>query len=192
MKNTKTDKKSKVFTVIGLIVSTILFLSAAGVTVSAYKAKKEGKTPVFFGYFFSIVVSGSMEPEIPVGSLLAVKAADIETVETGDNIVFTGLSGDIAGEKVVHEVIEKGYDEEGIYFITKGKSNALPDSDKVRESNFIGIEAWHSAAAGKIFGYVMRIETLLLLAVLFITVPVAVKQIKKLRAAIKDNEKSNA
>lgn len=184
--------KNKVFTVIGLILSAILFLSAAIVAVSAIKAKKEGKTPTFFGYFFSIVATGSMEPDIPVGSLLVVKTVDIETVEAGTNVVFTALSGVAEGEKIVHEVIEKGYDDEGVYFITKGKNNALPDSDKVRENNFIGIEAWHSATLGKIFGYLMRLETLLFLAVIAIIITVAVHQTKKLFALIKENKEESA
>lgn len=182
----KSNKKA--FTIIGFIVAAILFLMAAGVSVSAIKAKKEGRVPTFFGYFFSIVATGSMEPEIPVGSFLVVKSTDVETVEVGDNVVFRALSGSAAGEKIVHEVIEKGYDRDGIYFITKGKSNATPDSDKVRESNFIGIEIYHSAALGKILGNILRLETLIFFAVLIITVVITVKQIKKLYILTKENK----
>lgn len=88
----------------------------------------------------------------------------------------------------MHEVIEKGYDRDGIYFITQGKSNALPDSDKVRGSNFIGIEIYHSAALGKILGNILQLETLILFAVLIITVVFSVKQIKKLYILTKENK----
>ena len=192
-KTSSEQSPKKIRSAISFAISAILFIVALVVFFLALQAKKENRPITVFGRFFSIVVTDSMEPEIKVGDLIVVKITDMNEVKVGDNAVFINLSDEkIKGERVVHEVIEIGTDEKGLYFITKGKSNALPDSDKVRESNFIGIEAWHSAAAGKIFGYVMRIETLLLLAVLFITVPVAVRQIKKLRAAIKDNEKSNA
>lgn len=192
MKDNHNGQKSKVITVIGVIISAILFLSAALVCFSAFKAKKEGRSPTFFGYSFSIVATGSMEPEIPVGSLLIVKSAVIETVEVGDNIVFIALGGSVAGERVVHEVIVKGYDEQGLYFITKGKNNALPDVDKVRESNFVGKDAGHSVFLGKTVSLFMRIETLLCLAVIVIALFVAVKQIKKIHNLSKQKEDKSA
>ena len=70
-----------------------------------------------------IVLSGSMEPKIPVGSLVMVNSNDKETQE-GDVITYT-LTGD--GDKAVyvtHRVID--IDPKGS-ILTKGDKNTNPD-----------------------------------------------------------------
>jgi len=44
--------------------------------------------PSIFGIKAYIVTSGSMEPELPVGSLIYVKSTDKEILEIGDSITF--------------------------------------------------------------------------------------------------------
>ena len=46
--------------------------------------------PRLFGFQTYAIVSGSMEPEIPVGSIVYAKAAEPEAVTPGDIIVFYG------------------------------------------------------------------------------------------------------
>ena len=71
----------------------------------------------------------SMEPTLGAGSnaiqLIPQSEADIDL---GDIVSYeTKEHGTI-----IHRVIEKGYDEEGVYFILKGDNNEKPDPLKVR------------------------------------------------------------
>ena len=50
-------------------------------------------------------------------------------IEVGDIISY---HGDYFKGVVIHRVIEKGVDDEGIYFILKGDNNQEPDPGKVR------------------------------------------------------------
>ena len=185
---TKTDRAKRakrVLSVVGFAAALILFATALFVFFSTMSAKRENRPPTFFGYSFSIVVTGSMEPEIRVGELLAVKPVEMDEIEVGQDIVFVSLSGAIAGERVVHRVVEKGTDDEGIYFRTEGINNhGIADTDKVHAANFVGLAAGHSMFWGRILGFFSHTETMLWLLLLLIVIPFAVKQIAKIvRAA---------
>ncbi|MBQ9486035.1 MAG: signal peptidase I [Clostridia bacterium] len=180
------ERNKKAVSIVGFTVSAILFLIAIAVFGVSVRAKRENRAPTFFGYSFSIVVTNSMEPEIKVGELLVVKDADISDVKVGDYAVFTSLSEPIKGERVVHEVIAIDTDENGLYLTTKGINNPTQDAEPVRESNFIGKSAMHSAFLGAVFGFFTRIESAMLIAVLIILIPFIVKQVKKIIAIAKN------
>ena len=72
--------------------------------------------PQFMGYDIYNVVSGSMEPAIPIGSIIYVKEIDPADVNKGDVIVFN--SGDSV---VMHRVKEN--DVINGTFTTKGDAN---------------------------------------------------------------------
>lgn len=78
----------------------------------------------------AIVLSGSMEPEIPTGSLCWINTkADIDQIQEGDILAFT--SGTMS---VTHRVI--AVTEEG--FQTKGDANDTPDLGLVPKQNVTG------------------------------------------------------
>ena len=72
------------------------------------------------------VLSGSMEPTYPVGSLIYVKATDPQDVEVGQPITFV-LNEDLV--VATHRVIE--IDEENQHFYTKGDANEAADGQPV-------------------------------------------------------------
>lgn len=49
--------------------------------------------PRLFGYAPYAVLSGSMEPEYPVGSLIYVTATDPKTIQPGDDVTFLTTDG---------------------------------------------------------------------------------------------------
>ena len=63
------------------------------------------------------VISGSMEPEYPVGSLIYVKSADPSEVKVGDVITFVLPNGTPATHRVI------SIDEENQRFYTRGDAN---------------------------------------------------------------------
>ena len=97
--------------------------------------------PRLMGYEIYEVVSGSMEPEIPVGSVIYVKAADADTIREGDVIAF-GKDGSV----VTHRVEENRYVEGE--FITKGDANREEDMEPVRYDSLIGRVECHIPVLG--------------------------------------------
>lgn len=111
--------------------------------------------PRLLGYEVYVVVSGSMEPAIPVGSAIYVEAAVPEEVAEGDVIAFYN-----EGAVITHRVLENRFVSGE--FITKGDANAEPDMHPVAYGSLIGrmalsipfmgsVMAVCSGTAGKIY-----------------------------------------
>lgn len=98
-------------------------------------------------FFFHIkpvvVVSGSMEPEIPVGSLVFIDQRD-QSVDPGDVIAYR--IGDTMDTIIVHRVVDQNND--GMY-ITKGDSNDTADPASVTKQQIVGKEIFCVPKAGK-------------------------------------------
>lgn len=90
--------------------------------------------PRVFGYHIYSVISGSMEPAIPVGSMVYIKNEAPEDMKKDDVIAFYGAkdSNAIITHRVVENRVVMGE------FITKGDANQTEDMNPVPYSNFIG------------------------------------------------------
>lgn len=78
--------------------------------------------PILLGNKPTIVLSGSMEPDYPVGSLTYYKAAEFQDIKAGDVITFRIGGGSLA----THRVVAK--DEQQQTFATKGDNNPSQDT----------------------------------------------------------------
>ena len=78
--------------------------------------------PRLFGYQTYDVVSGSMEPEIPVGSMIFVKEIVPEDVVEGDIIAFYSNSNVVCHRVTYNNIYERKFN-------TKGDAN--PDEDLI-------------------------------------------------------------
>jgi signal peptidase len=88
---------------------------------------------LFIGGHFSVIMTGSMEPTIPVGSIVTIKKVNPEDVKVGDIITFK------AGEStVMHRVIDKIVENGSYYFRTKGDANEVPDPWIVKPEDICG------------------------------------------------------
>lgn len=88
--------------------------------------------PNFIGFKTFSVISGSMEPNIPVGSLVYAKSVDFDELEAGDIISYQ-LSEDTM---VTHRI--DSINEEQKTIVTKGDANDNVDSAEVQESQVVG------------------------------------------------------
>lgn len=91
-----------------------------------------------FGIKTFTVLSGSMEPEYPVGSMIYVRPKDYKDLKVGDVISYVANS-----EKTVvtHRIVDIKVDEtdpEVLRFKTKGDANSAADSNLVHYKNVIG------------------------------------------------------
>jgi signal peptidase len=88
---------------------------------------------LFIGGHFSVIMSGSMEPAIPVGSIVIIKKVNPEDVKVGDIIAFKGSESTI-----LHRVIDKVVEGGSFYFRTKGDANEDPDPWIVKPEDICG------------------------------------------------------
>ena len=86
--------------------------------------------PRFFGYHIYSVVSGSMEPAIPTGSLVYIHETPPEDVAEEEVIAFYGAmdSASIITHRVVENRVLMGE------FVTKGDANQTEDMNPDRKS----------------------------------------------------------
>ena len=85
------------------------------------------QNPMFLGWGCSVVLSGSMEPNIPTTSLVLIH--DANQIEIGD--VVTYINAD--NISVTHRVIEI----EGDQIIVQGDANPVPD-DPINRDQIVG------------------------------------------------------
>lgn len=104
--------------------------------------------PRLLGYQSLAVLSGSMEPEIPVGSLVFAKETEPSALEVGDVITYK-LSGTTL---VTHRVIEN--DTVSGQLITQGDANDVADSNPVEYQNVVGKVTMHLPWLGYLSIYI--------------------------------------
>ena len=137
----KTDVRSKIITT----VVTLILIAAIGLCLFvAIQVLGKGYAS-FGGYSFFRVVTGSMEPEIQVGTLILTENVDMHTLKIGDIVSFRSKSSDMLGRIITHRVVGIEYDDNGAVLLqTKGDANLSMDSYFVDVSNFIGKIIWTS------------------------------------------------
>lgn len=111
----------KICKIINIIIIVILLVGAS-LTLG----------PKLFGDETLAVLSGSMEPNIHVGSLVIVQDVDFNDLEVDDVITYR-ISEDTM---VTHRIIE--IDAEKQEVITKGDANDVADGSPVTANNIVG------------------------------------------------------
>jgi hypothetical protein len=76
--------------------------------------------PVIDSTSHAIKVMPKNESDIKIGDIVSYQPDDLEGI-------------------VIHRIVEKGIDEQGTFFITKGDNNKSPDPSKVRFSQITGV-----------------------------------------------------
>ena len=97
--------------------------------------------PLVAGYQVFDVISGSMEPEIPVGSVVYVKAANPSEIQEGEIIAFHEDDG-----VVVHRVVVNR--NSLAEFVTMGDANNVEDFEPIPYEAVIGRVETHVPALG--------------------------------------------
>ena len=93
-------------------------------------ARSEDPDKTIFGYRIYMVLSGSMEPDIPQGSMVAVQEVPPSSLQVGDDITFH--TGDADHEVITHRIVEIVPDYEGTGspgYITQGVARSVPDEE---------------------------------------------------------------
>jgi signal peptidase len=100
-------------------------------------SKLAGGSPKVFGYELMTVLSGSMEPGIHTGSIIAIKQVEDPTkFKKGDVITFK--ASDDPNKLITHRVIEVQKVDSTVQYITKGDNNDAKDPSPVTPSRVVG------------------------------------------------------
>ncbi|WP_066315654.1 signal peptidase I SipW [Bacillus sp. FJAT-29814] len=93
-------------------------------------SKIAGGTPKIFGYEVLTVLSGSMEPGIKTGSIIAVKPVNDPTkLQKGDVITFK--AADNPNILITHRITEVQKVDSTVQYVTKGDNNDAKDPSPV-------------------------------------------------------------
>ncbi|MTH52390.1 signal peptidase I [Bacillus mangrovi] len=132
MKRGRRGKVRIVWKLLSQTLSLLLFILLLAMVVLVISSKASGGAPEFFGYQLKTVLSGSMEPGIKTGSIIAVKTGgNMKRFEPGDVITFKMNETDLA----THRVVEKRTSGEAVIYTTKGDHNKNADSEPVLAEN---------------------------------------------------------
>lgn len=131
---------------VGLSAGLLAFVLLIGVLVIVVPAAT-GSTPM-------TVLTGSMEPTYPPGTLIIVKPIDAQDVRIGDPITYQIESGKDA--VVTHRVISVSSGTDGsVSFMTRGDNNDAADANPVVPEQLRG-KVWYSVPW---IGYVNNLAT---------------------------------
>lgn len=126
MSREKHKRKNPIATLLSVIGTFLLIVVvAACIPLTVPKA---------MGYHLYTVISGSMEPEIPVGSLVYIKYVEPKEIVEGDVIAFYGSDAD--GSIITHRVVSNSTAMGE--FITKGDANEENDMNPVMYNQYMG------------------------------------------------------
>lgn len=123
--------RRKLLKAISTMTTVLLFIVLCFTIFVVIVSKASGGETNLFGYQFKTVLSGSMEPKIQTGSVIAIKlVSDPSHFEKGDVITFR-TKDDLL---ITHRI----YKVKGQQYVTKGDNNNAPDPDPVLADNIVG------------------------------------------------------
>lgn len=132
---------------------------------------RSGDAPDLFGFSAFRVVTGSMEPTLPVDSLIVTRKTQPEEIREGDIITFYSRDPALAGSTNTHRVVAVQQQEDGSYvYRTKGDNNPVEDEYVTFAADVIGVVA----ACSPLLGRAVRLAANPLIFFPFLIVPLVV------------------
>ena len=128
---------------VSVAVSVLLVMTVLLCLYAAIQAITQGYVQMF-GISMFRVVTGSMEPEIPVGALLLTKATEIDEIALRDVVCFRSQDSAIWGKVVTHRVVEILQMDGEVLLRTRGDANLIWDDYLVDQHTLIGKVIWHT------------------------------------------------
>lgn len=112
----------------------MLFLLLVIVGSMVLVTKLSGGEPQVFGYQLKTVLSGSMEPGIQTGSIIAVKpGGDMTRFKENDVITYKESNGKL----ITHRIIEVIHSGDKVLYRTKGDNNNTADINPILSENVV-------------------------------------------------------
>ena len=127
-------KENKTLKIISNILFAVFMLVMVFLIFITAQSRFTGMEPSLFGNKLYVVDRESMEPTMPVNSLIIVNEKSPDQINVGDILTYYGAD---SKTRVTHRVIEIGTNND--YFITQGDANNVEDAMPVERESVIGI-----------------------------------------------------
>jgi signal peptidase I len=115
-----------------------------GVLLGVAVAVAVAVVPALTGAHALTVLTGSMQPTLPVGSVVVAQPVPASQIASGDIITFTDRDPESEATRVVtHRVIDVQASSNGPTFGTKGDANNVADARRTAAGDVIGVR-WYS------------------------------------------------
>lgn len=173
--------------VVSVIINAIciLMIVAAIFLLGTVVLNKGQEQPAILGFSLFRVLTASMEPNIPVNSLVVVKETDPEEIKIGDIITFHSKDPTLAGSTNTHRVVAIDDSSGSPVFTTKGDNSIAEDRYTVSGADLIGKVVFVSG----IIGVVMSLVSNPLLFGAIIVIPLAIIFIVNIKDLVKSAKK---
>lgn len=149
------------------IFSTLMLLIFILLVFAVVLSKASGGEPAFFGYQIKSVLSGSMEPGIQTGSIVALKpGGDMSRFKEGDVITFKNEENMLITHRVVEATVNSSTGE--AVYRTKGDNNNAADMMPTSSGNVV---AEYTGITVPYVGYAMNFAASKIGSVVLMIVP---------------------
>lgn len=133
------NKKSELGRRISSWLSTLVLVVAIILCLQVVTQVSTNGYVEFGGISFFRVVTGSMEPTLPVGTLLICQRAEMQDIREGDIVCFRSRNPEVRNKIVTHRVVNITFSGEGELLLeTKGDANLSADGEFVTAQNLVG------------------------------------------------------
>ncbi len=162
---------TKIKKIVSISLQSILFVLLL-LTVATFVSSR---TPLFGQFRSMVVLTGSMEPVLPVGSIVYITKQI--AYDNKDVITFQNN----AGQNVTHRIVDIAFTDEGTVYTTKGDANERADTALVPNANVTGKVFFTLPFIGKVINFLNRPEGFISLVIVptFFLIVIELWNIKK-------------
>lgn len=166
--------KNMFYIIVNIIVAILL---AIGILIAI------SLLPINNNYKLYTVRTGSMEPTIPIGSVIAVKSQP--DYQSGDIITFLSQQAKNKDESTTHRIISKEGVVGNYEYTTKGDANDSADAEKIPQYKIIGKSLFHIPLIGYLLVYLKTLPGLILIIIIPATI-IIYEESKKIHSEAKN------
>ena len=142
----------------------IIICSLIAIMIVIQIIKEPNQIPSLLGYKVLQVVSGSMEDVFNVGDVILIKETKQEDIKKGDIITYKKENF------ITHRIIEMNKTNDTMYYTTKGDSNNVNDTEKVKYEEIEGKYITKFVYIGRLINFLNTTEGFIILVSLPIIV----------------------
>ena len=138
----------------GIVSAVILVLAVVLAMVVCIQVLTRGYVTIAGNSLFR-VVTGSMEPTMPVGSILICRDTPIDDIREGDIVCFRSMGSAGVGKIITHRVVAVLQNGDGDTLLeTRGGANLSADGNYVQADNLIGRVVWYAGQESKVLTFI--------------------------------------
>ena len=153
------------------------------ILIIAFSFLSKGDTKAIMGYRFLTVLTGSMEPELNVGSLILVKEIPLNDLKVEDIITYKTQNN---GSLVTHRIVK--INDNGS-LISKGDANNTEDIGEIKESQIQGKVIFSISKMGEVLLYLK--QNIIIVIAILIIILFAPEIIRKIKCRIPSSDKKS-